>query len=279
MSRGPHSLHLGSVFALAWFAFPIPFAIGAGCAGPSADVAPAEPGRESAEVLGFEQAVQGELDCGAGVCRRWYRIEQSATGELQVDVHAQPGSGVVDFDVRLEGEHGEILWGFAPTGDNPRRVRRVLGPGTYFLLLTSCGGDDECGGDIRGPLVFEILARVEAPEWLLLAPGATPGAPRISPDGQLPARAPSRPEFWVHAEIERVEGNAGVPTFVVIDAGSREDLRVGLLGELLEQSATIAVIELIQVDERSSRARLLRPPSAAISFATRARIRVPLAAR
>ena len=263
MRRGARTLQLASAPALA----AIAFAVGAGCAGSPAAVAvaQADPGREAAERVRFEHTLQGQLDCAAGVCRRWYRLEQSTPGELQVDVQARTGRDVPDFDVRLEAEDGELLWGFAPTGSSPRRVRRVLGPGTYYLLLTSVG-------DVRGPLVFEILARVGAPEWPLPAPGAVGARPDL-PSSPL---TPRRPEFWIHAEIVRVEGSAGLPTFVEIDAGSRDDLRVGFGGELLEQGAAIAVFELIHVDPSSSRARLLRPPSAAITYATRARIRVPL---
>ncbi len=80
----------------------------------------------------------------------------------------------------------------------------------------------------------------------------------------------------MHAEIVRVEGLSGLPSYIVLDAGSRDELRAGLAGELLEDGAPIAAFELIQVDDRSSRARLLRPPTAAITYATRARVRVPL---
>jgi hypothetical protein len=246
----------------------IAVSFGAGCVGSPPEIVETDSGRDTAEVLGLEQPVSGQLDCDAGVCRRWYRIEQPRAGELQIDVHARTGDDVPDFDVRLEDDRGELLWGFAPTGRSPRKLRRVLAPGSYLLLLSSVG-------DVRGPLAFEILARVVARESSLPDPGAI----RAAPNSRSSRHGPHRPELWMHAEIVRVEGRAGLPTYVVLDAGRRDELRVGLAGELLEDETSIAAFELIEVDDRSSRARLLRPPTAAITYATRARVRVPLPER
>jgi len=262
MRQGAASLRVALRRAIAGLAF----AGALGCAAPAPEPEPIGPGRETAELLGFEQTLQGELDCAAGACRRWYRIDQALAGELQVDVRAPSGEDVPDFDVRLEDAAGELLWGFAPTGISPRKLRRVLDPGTYYVSLFSIG-------DVRGPLAFEIAARLEPIEGPLPEPSELRRAGRRA----VSARPP--PEFWMSAEIVRVEGSAGLPSFVVIDAGSRDELRVGLRGELLERGAAIAALELVEVEPASSRARLLRPPSAAITFETRARIRVPLSAR
>ena len=258
---------LGPV-ALAWVAL----AIGSGCVASTPEIAETDPGRDTAEPLGLEQNVSGQLDCSAGVCRRWFRIEQPGAGELQIDIHAtvgaqpgaQSGEGVPDFDVRLEDSSGQLLWGFAPTGRSPRKLRRLLGPGTYFLSLRSIG-------DVQGPLAFEILARVVAAQPTLPGAGAIP-----SPTAR---RGPRRPEIWMDAEIVRVEGRAGLPSYVVLDLGRQDELRVGLTGELLENGAAIVAFQLVAVDDRSSRARLLGAPAAPITYATRARVRVPLPER
>ncbi len=254
---------LGPV-ALAWVAL----AIGPGCVGSTAEIAETAPGRDTAEPLRLEQNVSGQLDCSAGVCLRWYRIEQPGAGELQIDIHAraqaQAEAAVPDFDVRLEDSSGQLLWGFAPTGRSPRKLRRLLGPGTYFLSLRSIG-------DVQGPLAFEILARVVAVQPTLPGSEAIP-APTAR-------RGPRRPEIWMHAEIVRVEGRAGLPSYVVLDLGRRDELRVGLTGELLENGAAIVAFQLVDVDDRSSRARLLGPPATPITYATRARVRVPLPER
>ena len=80
----------------------------AGCASPPALVEPPVDARGAATPLVFGDVVQGELDCNAGRCRRWYRFALGAPGELRVDVEAPVGEGVPDFDVRLEDAAGDM---------------------------------------------------------------------------------------------------------------------------------------------------------------------------
>jgi hypothetical protein len=220
--------------------------------------------RGAATPLVFGDVMQGELDCNAGRCRRWYRFALGAPGELRVDVEAPVGEGVPDFDVRLEDTAGDMLWGFAPTGHSPRQVRRLLGPGIYFLLVHGVG-------ETKGPLHFELRAGLEAEAVVALGP------PHADAGGRRPDPRPKRsPEIWLNAEIVQLEGRAGQPAFVVLDAGRRDDLTIGLSGELIEDGSVLAAFDLVEVEDASSRGRLRRPPSESVTYATRARIRLPL---
>ncbi len=78
------------------------------------------------------------------------------------------------------------------------------------------------------------------------------------------------------AEIVQVEGQAGLPSVVVLDGGARDDWAPGHRGELIEGDHVIGTFELVEVDESRSRGRLDAPPTDAITFETRARVRVPL---
>ncbi len=241
-------------------------ALASGCASwlGDADEAPVEavPGRDGAETLPLGEWSRGVLHCGAGSCAHWYRFSVSAPGDLRIEIHAPTGPDVPDFDVRLEDEAGEVLWGFAPTGHSPRRIQRMLGPGDYYLLLDSIGEN-------QGPLAFEAFARLEES-----GPVFRPSQPEGDPRGLR--QLPHRPEFWMGAEIVQVEGQAGFPSVVVLNGGAKDDWSLGYRGELIEGDHVIGTFELVEVGEDRSRGRLDAAPSDAITFETRARVRVPL---
>ena len=220
-------------------------------------------GRTTAPALALGEWRRARLHCDAGPCAHWYRLDVGGAGELEIDVYATSGADAPDFDVRLEDDTRELLWGFAPTGESPRKVRRVVGPGVYHLLVWSIG-------ERGGTLDYEIHPRLIASEPVVLPRSPVPGRTQRQP------RAPRRPEIWLTAGIVRVEGRAGLPAFVVIDAGARDDLRPGMRGELVAEGRAIAAFELVDVEARESRARLAGPPAEAITFATTARVRVPL---
>lgn len=232
------------------------------------------PGPESAVPLAPDEWAKTTLDCSApadptradaGTCRQWYALALESRGELSLDVYAPAGPGIPDFDVRLEDAEGELLWGYAPTGESPRNIRRILGAGTYFLLLESIG---EQAGRVDLEL-FSTSREVGAPT--LARPGgrkprgASPPAPKVSGE-----------QVWMTAEIVEVEGRGGSPAFVRIDAGAHDGLAVGFVGELVEGGVRIGVFEIVAVEPSESRGRFASAPIAAITYDTQARIRIPL---
>jgi hypothetical protein len=250
------SLRLGIRLALVLAAL----AVSACAQPPAADRVP-PPGREQASLLPHSERTKDELHCEAGDCARWYRIGIAEAAELRIEVYGPAGPGLPDFDVRLEDASGEMLWGYAPTGHSPRKIERMVGPGAYYLLLESVG-------DNGGVLAYEVFPSLASVGPIFLPGGA--GEPVSRPD---PARGP---EVWVAAEILQVEGQAGRPVAVLLDAGARDDLRPGQQGELLDGGDVIATFELVDVENARSRGRLHRTPSDTISYDVKARIRVPL---
>jgi hypothetical protein len=219
-------------------------------------------GRESSQPLPQDAWTRGVLECPEAGCTAWYAISLAEPGALRVEVRAPVGPAVPDFDVRLEGPDGDVLWGYAPTGHSPREIERMLGAGDYYLVLEEIG-------DVRGTLAYEVLASV------------TPSGPAFQLPAAPAARGPSAPrrhgpEAWVSAEIVQVEGEAGRPLVVVLDVGSVDRLRAGQRGELIDEGQVIATFVLEDVDERQSRGRLDAIPSETIRYETRARVRVPL---
>jgi hypothetical protein len=231
---------------------------------PSSEPVSASPaGRSEAIPLLVSEWTRGILHCDDGACARWYRVDIAEPGALRIDVYAASGESEPDFDVRLEDETGGVLWGFAPTGVSPRKLERRLGPGVYYLLLESIG-------DRGGRLAFEALTTF-VPNSPVLRPGTGAKAPG------RPSLAIARgPEIWVSAEIVQVEGQGGVPSVLVLDAGARDQLQPGQRGELLDGGVVIATFELVDVDTERSRARLDGAPSDIIRYESRVRVRVPI---
>ncbi len=218
------------------------------------------PGRDQASPLALSQWTHAALHCDAGECAHWYRIEVAAPGRLRIDINAPAGSGVPDFDVRLEDADGDVVWGFAATGHSPRKIERVLSAGAYYLLV-------EAIGEHGGLLAYEAFTTFD------------PVGPVFRADESRkpkPVRDPMcGPEVWIAAEILQLEGSGGLASAVVLDVGSQDDVRPGHRGELFEGGEVIATFELVEVDPARSRGRLDGAPSDAITYETRARIRVP----
>ena len=97
-----------------------------------------------------------------------------------------------------------------------------------------------------------------------------------SPEAPVAAASAPEPEaVWIVAEVLDVEETAGVPSAVMIEAGEPDGVEAGMLGELFEGDEVIGQIEIVDVYPTGSRARIVGPLSAPVSFDTFSRIRVP----
>lgn len=90
-----------------------------------------------------------------------------------------------------------------------------------------------------------------------------------------PEAEPETEPVWVVAEVLDVEETSGEPSAVMIEAGEPEGMRAGMQGELFEGEAVIGEIEIVEVYPTGSRARIVGPLSAPVSFDTFSRIRIP----
>lgn len=206
------------------------------------------------------------LHCEDGECKDWYMVNVDRPAQLRIDVYSAAVPGLPDYVLRLEDSNRQQIAKVGATGQSPRQIRQEVDPGLYLVLVESA---DPNG--VR--LEYEILADLRDP------PKPAPQTHRPAP--QAPARRPPpppppRPEpVWVDAEVLEVERNAGEPAFVLIDAGKPKGLRPGHTGQLVENGRAIAEIEVKEVYEAGSRARIVGPLRAPITVETKAQIAVP----
>ena len=108
-----------------------------------------------------------------------------------------------------------------------------------------------------------------------------PSEPRPLPQDAQPPGLPvedSQPRFettyWMVLEVEAASGQ---PRFVVIDGGIKNGLQRGFRGRLIERGRSIAEIEIVEVYDEGSRARIATELADRITPQTAAEIDVPVA--
>ena len=77
------------------------------------------------------------------------------------------------------------------------------------------------------------------------------------------------------AEVLDVEETDGEVSAVMVEAGAPDGMRPGMQGELFEGDTAIGEIEIVDVYDTGSRARIVGPLSAPVSFDTLSRIAIP----
>jgi hypothetical protein len=270
------------------------FALGCRLFAPAAETGPAPCSEDRATALAIELDAwqEGALHRDGGTCEIWYRTRVVERGELRIDVYAPSGAGIPDFDLRLEDDSAEVLWGFAPTGVSPRSARRVVGPGLYYVRISSFG-------ELGGPLDYELYAAVGVPPARSALGQITPAVPRrvvgasaaqtlaagsavastSAPPSRGPVPAPAAgAQVWLGAGVVEVEAAGHRTSAIWIDAGSDDAMRAGLRGELLAPNGwPFAHFELTDVEAGRSRAKVDRVDPQRLAEAQRVRVRVPLA--
>ena len=103
--------------------------------------------------------------------------------------------------------------------------------------------------------------------------------PALPPDAERPTppleESKSRFEItsWMVLEVE-TEG--GQPRFVIIDGGNKNGLQRGFRGRLIERGRSIAEIEIVEVYDEGSRARIATELVDRITPQTAAEVAVPV---
>jgi hypothetical protein len=91
----------------------------------------------------------------------------------------------------------------------------------------------------------------------------------------LPKPPPAPESIWIVAEVLDVEETDGEVSAVMVEAGVPDGIQPGMQGELFEGENTIGRIEVIDVYPAGSRARIVGPLAAPVSFDTLSRIEIP----
>jgi hypothetical protein len=217
--------------------------------------------------LPFGAALEGGLHCDEGDCQDWYRFAVAESSPIEIEVRALQ-----------DGEQGRVSLVLLDDGGTTRiqperpsqRIEGRLAAGSYQLGVITVG--------TRGrPLRYEVVAEQGAEEAgaSLARAGATRGAGGAAAQH---AWAPGRSQpGWIRSDVIEVEADS---LGVLIEGGRSRGLRAGQRGELVQAGQTIARIELVEVYEAGSRARLLGPVSYPIDpLKTEARIHVAPASR
>jgi hypothetical protein len=272
------------------------------------------PGRDAAQLLPLGTWKRDNLHCAAGRCERWYEIEVSESGMLRVDLYAPVGEELPDCEMRLETWDGEPLSVRTGRVQTQRRLRHEADEGTYRLRVVSKGNqelfDFEVVAEVRkgekksrtagtkkkqsSPQKKKQQKKSSKPPDIPVAKLPTPpdadeleqqiveepvvpaeAEPVPEPIEELPPEPPAPQAVWVVAEVLDVEEADGEPTAVMIEAGAPDGIVPGLQGELYEDDAVIGQIEVVEVYPSGSRAKIVGPLTAPVSFDTLSRIQIP----
>lgn len=203
-----------------------------------------------ARPLGLDEWHADGLDCRHGDCADWYLVRTRDKGTLRVEVDAKPGDPKASYSVALADGRAQILDEAShPTGQTASMQHEVT-PGAYFVRLSE---------PPKSPVVaYQVRASVEAPKAVAPPP---PPAPRFR---------------TLEAEVLEVEGPPGGQQFVLFGRGQSDGLRPSQRGRLVQDGQTLATVEVTEVFAEGTRARLLGPPSAAITPRATVQIDIPL---
>lgn len=225
----------------------------AGCAKPLPDP---DGTPDSARSLELNVPQSDRLDCKDRKqpdCLDWFVVRVPANAEIDFKVVGNNPRGLTpDFAVIIADHRGEPLQRASNEGSAEVRISWSGAPGAYFVAVSS--------GASHRVLQYDIVARYEPP----------PPPPPPRPE---PPRRRFETTSWMVLEIE---AEAGQPRFVLIHGGSRNGLRAGFRGRLIERGNKIAEIEVVEVYEEGSRARIATPLVGEITPRTTAEIDVPV---
>jgi hypothetical protein len=180
-------------------------------------------------------------------CVDWFVLELPGEGKIQLEVTATHPEGLApDYEVTIANHRADPLQQDSNQGRPVVRMTWSGDPGAYFVAISA--------GPTKAVLQYEIVARYQ------------PAA----------ARDDSRPRFeTISSMVLEVETERGRPRFVILDGGRRNGFRQGFRGRLVERGRFVAEIEIVDVFDEGSRARIATELVGAITPQTMAEIDVP----
>jgi hypothetical protein len=227
----------------------------AGCATPPPD---SDGNPDDAQTLQLDLERRDRLACQDPTrpdCVDWFVLDLPGEGEIQLEVTATHPEGLApDYEVTIANHRADPLQHLSNQGRPEVQMAWSGDPGAYFVAISS--------GPSKTVLQYRIVARYQPPA----------------------ARDDSRPKFETKFETEfetissmvlEVEAERGRPRFVIIDGGRRNGHREGFRGRLIERGRFIAEIEIVDVFDEGSRARIATELVGAITPQTMAEIDVP----
>jgi len=218
----------------------------------------------------FGQWHPGRIDCAQRSCVNRFDVEVPSRGTLRVDIYAHRGDGVPDFGIELLDENGDVAAQPRNPKGSPRRIERQLPPGSYVVRVFAVN-------DADGRLDYELTSRFSPGD--ARASSTPPPPPPRDPDPKEPEKSVKTPTSTpissrdlTRTEILDIETQGDTPTHVLIDAGRPSGVTVGTRGQLREGDEIVAEIEIIEVYDEGSRARIIGAPRGEVTIFTTAEI-------
>jgi hypothetical protein len=214
--------------------------------------------------LPFGATLEGGLHCDEGDCQDWYRVGVSEEGPIEIELRALEGSEPGRISLVLLDQEGTAL---VQPKQPSQRIEYRLAAGSYQLGVVTVG--------TRGqPLRYEVLAERRDSNAATENGASGTSASKMSGSAAAPhARESGEAQpGWIRSDVIEVEADS---SSVLIEAGKTQGLSRGQRGELVQAGQTIARIELVEVYESGSRARLLAPVTHAID-PLEAEVRIPV---
>jgi hypothetical protein len=186
-------------------------------------------------------------------CIDWFALDLPEAGEVRLEVTAANPEGLApDYTVTLADERTDPLQQASNQGRREVRMTWSGDPGAYLVAVSS--------GPTQADLQYDIVA------W-------------YQPAREAAAREDSGPRFQTSSwMVLEVESEMGRQRFVIIDGGRKNGLHRGFRGRLIERGRAIAEIEIVDVFEEGSRARIATELVDRITPQTAAEIDVPAGA-
>jgi hypothetical protein len=222
------------------------------CAKPPLPPPPAHSVSSGALLLGSEALVD-ELDCPAGNCVHWYRVEVPRKGKITLYVEA--------FELVGKKETEGVF----------RKREKDSSPPRFMMNLDAVGGKSIANARSESNKEATIESNVRGGAYLVSVWSANPGRPfgyRLN-STYKPAPKPKKKKKPVQqykaqrAMILESEGWGSDVEAVLIDLGSSDGMRTGLKGRLINEGEEIGKLSVQQVYPDGSRARvegtLVRP--------------------
>lgn len=236
-------------------------AASSGCAKrpPDADATPA-----GANALALDTPRGDVLDCREDDCADWFRVEVPAKGKLVVDLTATPEK---EADVRialsLADAQGATLARDQTIGRNAISIHSEVAPATYLIAVAS--------NHPTARFDYTVTARLVVPP-----PPPKQVAPKPKPRPPAAVKPPA-PRFETkRAEVLEVDEKGPHGRAVLLDAGTKQGLRVGLRGRLLDGGRSVGTLEIVEVYPEGCLARV-DGASGPIGATNTAEIEVPIA--
>lgn len=100
---------------------------------------PSELPKLGARSLSLDVPIQGELDCGAGVCGQWFRLDNARAGELRIEADVRISDSDPVARLVLQDLSGRVMTRATAQDGLPLRVRSPVAAGRYYVLLQTAG--------------------------------------------------------------------------------------------------------------------------------------------